>query len=53
MIRQHPRVQHVGVRQHQIRLVANPTPLGGRRVAVIDARSHGGFQFSVIAREFE
>ena len=42
-----------GFDEHQIRFVANPPPLGRRRVAVVDARANRGGQLGVAADEFE
>jgi hypothetical protein len=46
-------VQHVGVRQYQIRFAANAATLGGGGVAIVDAGPNGGGEFGVAAGEFE
>ena len=42
-----------GFDEHQIRFVANPPPLGGGRVAVVDAGADRGGELGVAADEFE
>ena len=53
MIGQHGRMQHVRVRQHQIRFAANSLPLRRRRVAVIHPRPHRRAQVRVVRHQLQ
>ena len=48
MVRQHRGVQHVRVREHEIRFAANAAALGGGRVAVVHAGANGAGQFRIV-----